>query len=249
SNPQILKSSNPQILKSSNPQILKSSNPQILKSSKNSVKTFARLSSALLLLSQSVYAAEIIGNITGSYITTTSLSNSANKAVSFQMGASDHTLDNVKIVLTAGTGTEADAQTFVELRSHDGTNTPTTNVIATLAPNPLTHTAYGATPTEATFTPASTITLQANTKYWVVARGIATNFLSWQVPSAPPTDGAGTYLAYALSADGGATWNSSTYYNAIQINGTAVSSGAVSAPIDLAVEKQPTTFATEIELK
>ncbi len=46
-----MQSSNPQILKSSNPQILKSSNPQILKSSKNSVKTFARLSSLAVIVS------------------------------------------------------------------------------------------------------------------------------------------------------------------------------------------------------
>ena len=167
------------------------------------------------------------------------------------MGASAHTLDNVKIVLTAGTGTETSAQTTVELRSHDGTNTPTTTVLATLTPT-LTGTTYGSTPTETTFTPASTITLQAYTKYWIVARGIATNYLSWNKtnPSAAPTDGAGTYLAHVFSIDGGSIWGApDTSYNAIQINGTPAVNTPTNAPIDLNMNKPVETFATEIELK
>ncbi len=211
------------------------------------------MSSAFLLLSQSVYATEIIGNLTGSYNAAgTMIDNLYNKAVSFQMGAAAHTLDNVKIVLAAQGGTEASAQTFVELRGHDGTNTPTTTVIATLNPNPLTNTAYGTTPTVATFTPASTITLQANTKYWVVARGIAVNFLIWNMnsSSAVPINGAGTYLVYAISYNSGTSWSSSSSYNAIQINGTPSSgSTPVNAPIDLHFSKQAETTPTEIELK
>jgi len=245
------KRSNAQTLKRSNAQTLKRSNAQTLK---NSVKNFVKLSSLFLLLNQSAYAVEIIGNLTGTYIISTSLSDTFNKAVSFQMGAAAHTLDNVKIVLTAavGGGTEASAQTTVQLRSHDGTNTPTTTVIATLNPNPLTGTAYGTTPAPVTFTPASTITLQASTKYWVVARGISTNFLRWSRTNlgVAPTNGAGTYLAHVFTSDGGTNWGApDTLYNAIQINGTAVSSGIVNAPIDLHFSKQVESYSTEIEVK
>jgi len=231
-------------------QILKSSNPQILK---NSVKIFAYLSSAFLLLSQSAYAVEIIGNITGIYSTSAIavLSSVDHKAVSFQMGAQAHTLDNVKIALRNGAGTEASAQTFVELRSHDGTPTPTSTVIATLNPNPLTNTAYGTTPTVTTFTPASPITLQANIKYWIVARGIATNYLHGGVDNSgsAPANGAGTYLSYRLTNNGGTSWSNIGWDLAIQINGTVVVVGTVSAPIFSLNHKPVETFATEIELK
>jgi len=239
-----------QILKSSNPQILKSSNPQILK---NSVKIFAYLSSAFLLLSQSVYAVEIIGNITGTYNPSllVHLSNVNYKAVSFQMGAQAHTLDNVNIALGSGGGTQTSAQTFVELRTHNGTSTPT-SVIATLNPDPLTNTAYG-TPAPVTFTPASTITLQANTKYWIVARGGSpTNFLHGgvNVTVPAPTNGAGTYLSYSETTSSGISWGSNTGWNfAIQINGTVVVVGTVSAPIFSLNHNPVETFATEIELK
>jgi len=247
-----MQSSNLQIFKSSNPQILKSSNPQILKSSKSSVKTFVKLSSIFLLLNHTAYAAEIIGNLTVTYAATTSLLSSRIKAVSFQMGAQAFTLDNVKIVLKENTGTETSAQTVVELRSHDGTNTPISTTIATLNPNPLTNTAYGITPTVATFTPASTITLAANTKYWVIVRSLSTTgYLNWVAPSSNSAPGnvAGTYLSYSFSNDSGSSWGSSTSYNAIQINGTAVSNGIVNAPIDLHFSKQVESYSTEIELK
>jgi len=231
--------------------LCKSSNPQILK---NSVKIFAYLSSAFLLLSQSAYAVEIIGNITGIYSTSAIavLSSVDHKAVSFQMGAQAHTLDNVKIALRSGAGTEASAQTFVELRSHDGTSTPTSTVIATLNPNPLTGTTYGTTPAPVTFTPASTITLQANTKYWIVARGgSSTDKLYWGVNSAAsaPTNGAGTYLSYDMTNNGGTSWGIVGWSCAIQINGTVVVGGTVSAPIFSLNHKPVETFATEIELK
>jgi len=233
-----------------NPQILKSSNPQILK---NSVKNLVKLSSAFLLLSQSVYAVEIIGNITGTYDSggMVPLSDVNHKAVSFQMGAQAHTLDNVKIALSSGVGTEASAQTFVELRSHDGTSTPTSTVIATLNPNPLTGTTHGATPVAVTFTPASTITLQANTKYWIVARGIATNYLYGRInaTNSVPSNGAGTYLSYNRSIDGGTSWSDTGFKLAIQLNGTVVVVGTVSAPIFSLNHKPVETFATEIELK
>jgi len=242
------------LCKSSNPQILKSSNPQILK---NSVKNLVKLSSAFLLLSQSVYAVEIIGNITGTYDSggMVPLSDVNHKAVSFQMGAQAHTLDNVKIALSSGVGTEASAQTFVELRSHDGTSTPTSTVIATLNPNPLTATAYGATPTAptvTTFTPAIPITLQASTKYWIVARGgSSANFLYGRIngSGSAPANGAGTYLSYNRTIDGGISWSNAGWNLAVQINGTVVVGGTVSAPIFSLNHKPVETFATEIELK
>ncbi len=242
-----------QTLKRSNAQTLKRSNAQTLK---NSVKNLVKLSSAFLLLSQSVYAVEIIGNITGTYDTggIVPLGSVDYKAVSFQMGVQAHTLDNVNIALSSGGGTQTSAQTFVELRTHNGTSTPT-SVIATLNPNPLTNTAYGAAPTAptvTTITPAIPITLQASTKYWIVARGASSaNFLNGRVNSANsvPSNGAGTYLSYNRTTDGGTSWSDIGFKLAIQINGTPAVNTPTNAPIDLNMNKPVETFATEIELK
>ncbi len=221
------------------------------------------MSSLFLLLNQSAYAVEIIGNLTGTYSTSmiADLTDVKRRAVKFQMGTQAHTLDNVKIVLfnSPSGSTEYNAETFVELHADSGTPaTPDSAVIATLNPNSLTHTNYVSTPTEVTFTPASTITLQANTIYWIVVRGGSpTNYLLWSTNNGNaglvPTNGAngaGTYLDYGDTADGGISWTSPIFKCAIQINGTAVSSGGiVNAPIDLNFSKQVESYSTEIEVK
>jgi hypothetical protein len=84
-----------------------------------------------------------------------------------------------------------------------------------------------------TFTPSSTLTLQANTAYWITAN-ITTGSVNWQTSNSTTTTGPGSLLTpnfLANSSDQGGTWLTPTLLGngnktlLFEVNGTPVSTG------------------------
>jgi len=72
------------------------------------------------------------------------------------------------------------------------------------------------------FIPSSPFALVGGQKYWfVVSDGPATGWFRWDRtdPAPAPSGGAGVFLGYTFSEDGGASWTSSNVFCALEIHG------------------------------
>ncbi|MBN2824681.1 MAG: hypothetical protein JXQ76_05110 [Campylobacterales bacterium] len=197
---------------------------------------FKRLIFTFVFMVSTIQSAEVIGNLSGFYLGYAPVRATQYIAVGFQTGSQSQSLQSVTIILQADSGTESSATTYVELRSDDGSNKPSTTVITTLNPNPLTGTNYGfTTHPEVTFTPTSTITLNANTKYWIVVRGGSDiDSLGWNKnnPNQDPSNGTGTFISYQYS-DSGIDWYEYTagFSPAISIKDNSTPPSSTAVPI------------------
>jgi hypothetical protein len=76
-----------------------------------------------------------------------------------------------------------------------------------------------------TFTPATALTLTANTTYWLVVDSSASgSTFDWRSsnPSITPTGTGATAVAAKVSANNGTTYTNGSNYNSVQVNGTLV---------------------------
>lgn len=75
-----------------------------------------------------------------------------------------------------------------------------------------------------TFTPTSTFTFAADTRYWILVDATAGAY-DWRAnsPAVTPTGISGiTFNSYQLSGDNGSTYSNSALFNSFDINATAV---------------------------
>jgi hypothetical protein len=149
---------------------------------------------------------------TGSTITTLSW-----KAVSFTTPNEAYDINSVVLRLanyTAATTPNPSIGFFT-----DGASQPGTLVGSLLTDAPLSGSTANA---DFTFTPSGTLTLNANTTYWLVIGAAAGSFQNRETTSPFASDVGTTSGVFLRSIDGGGTWLSSTVRNAFQVNATPV---------------------------
>jgi|WetSurMetagenome_2_1015567.scaffolds.fasta_scaffold58438_3 hypothetical protein len=245
-----------QILKSSNPQIFKSSNLQIFKSSKSSVKTFARLSSLIAIVSfeciSQAQACNSIGNGNWSSIGWNSCSTSPPAATENVTIFGTVTLDqNVAVnQITLATGTLNAANFTLTLTATE----PLMNVGSTFNAD------------------TSTVKLSDADHSFSTSSFTFYN-LQWATPLTAPRT---VTIAFTITKATGGTFNldgtaanpvtfagAGNFASMVTVNNCAgkpatmtnltcnapIVNNPVSAPIDLHFSKQPETFATEIKIK
>lgn len=159
----------------------------------------------------------ILGNLTGNDLNAFPLYSTSRKAVSFTMGSQSYLLDDVVLRLDYGTGTP-----IVELRNDVGGSSPGDTVLTTFNTPGI----NGGGIQDYTFTPTSSFTLAANTKYWMYVYGSGADFSQssfWyrsSANSAPAGPGA-TFDIYSDTNNGGSSWNTnSTTYNKFEVHGS-----------------------------
>jgi hypothetical protein len=122
-------------------------------------------------------------------------------AAGFTMPGQDYTLTDVLLRLNSYDGpSEAVVGIYLDNAGLPG------SLFATLT-DPA---SVSLLPTDYTFLPSGTVTLAANTKYWLVVSadpGSETAVFAWNRAFVSPT-GVATFNAYDSSQNGGVTWNS-----------------------------------------
>ena len=135
-------------------------------------------------------------------------------ANSFTMDGTSRSLQSVTLSLADG---NAVGGTFQVQVWDDGGSKPGT-VIATLSGNsdPLTENIYS-------YTPSATVTLSANTKYWVVAEASTTSGIyNWNIANPSVSTGVGTLGGWSGTADAGSFWTAENNTGPFMFNVTAV---------------------------
>ncbi len=182
---------------------------------------------AALLASDPAQATIILGNLpnTGDNFSTSALSTSNHKAVSFTMGSQAYFLESIVLRLTrdglAGIP-KGPTTPILELRADSGDLLePGGTVLAD-----FTAPADVAGIDNEVFTPDSPFTLLPDTLYWILVRSEISQTdsgLYWTASTTAQTpSGIAAFGAYRSSMDGGTVWGPSTFLNSFQINGQAV---------------------------
>jgi len=142
------------------------------------------------------------------------------KAVSFTLnGPQNATLDNIVVGLD-GVGLSNYTIAFRLLQNTLGQPGALIGSIGTA------NITGGSAAQAVTLTPGSTLNLSAGTTYWIEALATSgTGHWNTSNPAAAPANGLGTFGQYLASGDGGGSWNNSSGFNAIQVNGTQVPVG------------------------
>lgn len=185
-------------------------------------------------LSQAASAVVIIGNLpqtndAGSTTTLPAGSISGAKAISFALSSgADYTLDNVVLRLSNYTSS---GSPIVNIRNDVGTLNPGSTVLMTFS-NPI---GQGTGIFDYTFTPTASLTLLADTKYWLYVAAVnGTSNFTWR-SSSPNLPASGVATVNNLRvANGGGSFVNSGITNSFQINGTEVVT-AVPEPATLAL--------------
>ncbi|MDF3059245.1 MAG: hypothetical protein K0R17_3460 [Rariglobus sp.] len=203
------------------------------------MKIPALLTLALALALPSLKADIVFGNLAaltnGGATTVIQGTNGTGKAIGFTMGTSSYEITSVTLrLLNVGNDLSTDVP-LITIWTSNG-NKPMVQVGGTFT-NPTSYTPL--TSTNYTFTPASTITLDANQSYFLVVRGnnAATSF-DWLAgsPTVAPTGVAGSAISrFGLNTSVPNYSSASSVYNWFQIDGTAIS-----------VIPEPSTYAVFI---
>ncbi|SDT89039.1 PEP-CTERM protein-sorting domain-containing protein [Verrucomicrobium sp. GAS474] len=209
-------------------------------------RLFPKVWAALLLLlaipSSPLHADIVIGNLADPAFSTSnnsasssSIASTSGKAVGFTLGSLSFTLTAVKLRL-AMTGDATTDLPSIQIFAANGTSVSTT-VVATLTLDPgnaFTYIASNTTPNAATgfttytFDPATTVTLSANTAYFLVVRDSGSSSFTWAMPNTSPSIKPTSVNALFLAAYSGANTSPSTWttasgnYNWMEIDGTAI---------------------------
>lgn len=161
------------------------------------------LSPALLLPAQHLNASVVLTNLAfaefnhtisnGNSIQSISASNAWGRGVSFTVGSSDLLLESVSLVLRAVSGSPTPL--IILYSNVEGANTIGSEVIATFT-NPAD--SITSTFQTYTFTPSGSVTLQADTQYWLTVQAAAgSTELRWAASTSETvtSDGSITYTA------------------------------------------------------
>jgi hypothetical protein len=187
------------------------------------------LLASILAIANPADAINLVGNnTTTGGLTFATITSTTQRAVGFTLPTgSNYTLDNIVLRLanyrTDGTGNDNDVP-LLQIYA-DSAKTSTNPNGATLqsvsfgrpdsAANP---------PTAFTFTPTSTFTFLADTRYWLLVDATAGTF-GWVVTSPPntvPTSDIGvTNIAYSFSSNNGGSYANNNATNGFVINATA----------------------------
>lgn len=167
------------------------------------------------------YAISIIDNLPATNDNLSSpISASANTAVSFTIpaGNTDYILNTV--ILRLG-GYAPTGDTPVLTIRQDGVLNPSSSVVANFTnPAGLPGTAIRAY----TFTPTTSFTFLANTRYWLYLSASAGNF-TWRGSDDGATNtpsGIATFGAYRQTINGGTSFSAGTNFNTFAVDATAV---------------------------
>ena len=149
------------------------------------------------------------------------------KAISFTLPAgSNYSLDNVVLALRNFTSTSATP--IVQIRDDVGTLDPGSTVLASfINPSP-----QGTGDFNYTFTPASSFTFTAGTKYWLYVTATAGTNLTWRAssPSITPTGIPGIAINNLRLSTSGSPFSNSSAINTFQINATEIVPPPVGVP-------------------
>jgi hypothetical protein len=166
------------------------------------------------------YAISIIDNLpaTNDNLFST-ISASANTAVSFTIpaGNTDYILNSV--VLRLGCYAAAGDTPVLTIRQ-GGVLNPSSSVVANFT-NPA---GQGAANRAYTFTPTTSFTFLANTRYWLYLSASAGNF-TWRASDNAATNtpsGIATFGAYRQTINGGTSFSAGTNFNTFAVDATAV---------------------------
>ena len=178
------------------------------------------LALALILTASASQAAIIIGNLSTNATAASNISPTVQKAAVFTMGSQAYTVDSVILTLSSyNTATDvARVGFFLE-----GANslTPGAQVGSFLtAPSSSSNNMA-----DFTFSPSGSLTLAANTRYWLLvdANVGSSNFI-WSLPDpvVTPSGTAATFDFSRGSSNNGSSYSNSSVHNSFQINGTQV---------------------------
>ena len=184
------------------------------------------LLASTLAFANSVEAISLIGNYssTNDGLSNAITSNARQKAVGFTLPTgTSYQLDNIVLRLqnyNTGAGDDALLQIYADTTkaSIDPSGT-------TLQPVLFTNPPSGSDATgNFTFTPTSTFTFAADTRYWLLV-DVTTGDYTWTAnsPAITPTGISGiTSISYQSSFDDGGAYSANTVFNSFQINATAV---------------------------
>ncbi|GAT34585.1 PEP-CTERM protein-sorting domain-containing protein [Terrimicrobium sacchariphilum] len=170
--------------------------------------------------------------------TASPIHNTSGKGLAFNMPSplqpgdtTSYTLDSISLRLS---GSILSSQIVLSLYTNDGSNTPGT-LISSFTPT----SAFTLTSTAAsyTFTTSSAVTLTAGTTYWVTMYSTSSNTsgLSWKTSSPQPslysTVGVSLFGTIFGTTTNPANWTntSSTVYNSLTVNATAVPEPGIAA--------------------
>ncbi len=200
----------------------------------------------IMLGAASADAEAILGNLPsggGTSFFSNPLSNTNYKSFSFSNGPQAYSLDSVVLRLSRIGRPEVSpfpkpsTPPILELLSDSGNpNAPGTTVLASFTPpsSPLLD-----VPHDEELVPVSSVTLMANTTYWLVVHADAApsdSGLFWTASDPMQTpSGIVSFGAYRSSFDGGSTWSASGFQNSFEIRATAVPGAAVPEPSSLAL--------------
>lgn len=188
------------------------------------------LGAILLAAVTNVESAIVIGNLPhGSFVNTSSISQQANKAVSFTMAAGqDYRLTDVSLV-TVGLDTAAGGDLPDLFIATNVAGSPGQSLGSLVnPPSPMTMVAE-----HSWLAPAADIILAAGETYWLVATETqgSWNWLGDDQNEQPTTTEIGaTFAGYQISSDGGSTWSSSSTFNPVQINAVPNNPAGVPEP-------------------
>jgi hypothetical protein len=182
-------------------------------------KVLVAVASSLVFLT-CAQAQTIIVDNTAATVSSSDVIDSGNwQANSFTMDGTSRSLQSVTLSLDNGNAVGGNFQ--VQLWSSGGSQPVT--LLATLSgnSNPLTANSYS-------YTPSSTVTLSADTKYWVVAEGSTTSgTYNWNFATSSASTGVGTLGGWSNTANAGTSWNAEINIEPFMFNVTA---GAVPEP-------------------
>ena len=178
------------------------------------------LLASTLAFANSVEAISLIGNYQPTNDDTGNVINGLNqKAVGFTPTGTSYVLDNIILRLSGYDTTDTP-----QLQIYSGgTNTPP--IGASLPVSFTSNTPSSVGSNNFTFTPTSTFTFAADTRYWLVVSGAGTNYV-WRGSNpiiAPSTTAISSFDGYAVSINGGTSYTANSLpFNTFEINATAV---------------------------
>jgi len=182
-------------------------------------KVLIAVASSLVVLTCAQAQTIIVDNTAATVSGSDVIDSNTWQANSFTMDGTSRSLQSVTLSLDNGNAVGGNFQ--VQLWNSGGSQPGT--LLATLSGNsdPLTANTYS-------YTPSSTVTLSANTKYWVVAEGSTTSgTYIWNYTTSSASTGVGTLGGWSITHDAGNSWNAEINADPFMLNVTA---GAVPEP-------------------
>ncbi len=169
------------------------------------------------------YAVSLIDNLpaTNDNLSST-ISDSANTAVSFTMPAGSDYILNTVFLRLGGYAATGDTPVLTIRRNTVLGNNPSSIILANFT-NPA---GKGAATSLYTFTPTTSFTFLANTKYWLyLSASAGSGNFSWRGSDDGATNtpsGIATFGAYRQTTDAGANFTAGNNFNSFAVNATPV---------------------------